>query len=196
VTITKRAFDLSRQFILGDLRREVEWGTAWHDAARKPHLVAANIEPSGGGNFLAALGALCYTEYGGWLQFGKKQPSVNFNRFFNTLGSDYPAFNRAHNVYDTFRCGMAHEYFVKTLSFGISLDEHPPFPCEHHLNPPPGTPEYLFHVGRYLIDLERAFQRLENTLTFPIVRTSTWRGPKRSPLSRLLASIQTAIGWP
>lgn len=167
VTITKAAFDFSKQLIFVDLPREVDWGNAWHDG-RRPLVEAAGIKHSGGGNFLAALGALCYTEYGGWLQFGKK-PTENFNRFFDTLGTDYAAFRQKHNVYNIFRCGLAHEYFVKGLSYGISLSEEPSFAFEYDPSPTARF-TYTFHVGRYVIDLRVAFERLENALTFPIHR--------------------------
>jgi hypothetical protein len=74
---------------------------------------------SGGGNFLAALGLLCYTEFGGKLRFGGKRAdgrdvaSANFNQFFDCLGPAYQTFRAQHNVYDLFRCGLAHEYYVK-----------------------------------------------------------------------------------
>jgi hypothetical protein len=79
------------------------------------------VQPSGAGNLLAALGLLCYTEFCGWLKFnhrkkdGSAHASRNVNEFFDTLGDgkNYAAFRAKHNVYDIFRCGMAHEYFVK-----------------------------------------------------------------------------------
>jgi hypothetical protein len=74
----------------------------------------------GGANFLAALGVLCYTEFAGKLMFdcrktdGRDHASENFNRFFDRLGPGYQALRASGlNVYDVFRCGLAHEYYVK-----------------------------------------------------------------------------------
>jgi hypothetical protein len=176
-TITKADFDLAKQFIRGDIHREVELAKAWHDPARRPHLEASDVHPSGAGNLLAALGLLCYTEFCGWLKFncrkndGSPAPKQNFNAFFDTLGSGmyYAAFRAQHNVYDIFRCGMAHEYFVKRdftiymldgggANIGIAYDV--------------GTKHYDFIVERYHLDLSAALTRLETELTplFPLTR--------------------------
>jgi hypothetical protein len=131
-TITKTDFDTAKQFILGDIRREVEWARAWEDnlkpagwraqlarlgcrgasRSRRELLEAARVQPSGGGNLLAALGLLCYTEFCGWLKFNRRKadgspaPTQNFNAFFDYMGADFAAFRGQHNVYDIFRCGM------------------------------------------------------------------------------------------
>ena len=103
-------------FMFSDIEREIQLARA--DAGQ---LQTMGITP-GGGNFLAALGLLCYTEFGGKLQFAVKHPngtdvaSANFNKFFDALGHDYAAFRATHNVYDVFRCGLAHECYVKKLS--------------------------------------------------------------------------------
>jgi len=95
------------------VERELQLAKA--DAAA---LQALGVTP-GGGDFLAALGLLCYTELGGKLRFGVKRAdgsdvaSANFNQFFDFLGPAYQTFRAQHNVYDLFRCGLAHEYYVK-----------------------------------------------------------------------------------
>jgi hypothetical protein len=176
-TITKADFDLAKQFITGDIQREVELARAWHDPKRKPHLEASGVQPSGGGNLLAALGLLCYTAFCGWLKFNRRKrdgspaPTQNFNAFFDTLGNgtNFAAFRAQHNVYDIFRCGMAHEYFVKrdfTISMldgggtniGISHDAT--------------TGHYKFVVEVYLRHLTVALDRLERELAplFPLTR--------------------------
>ena len=111
--MTRDEFLQARAFIFLDIEREIQLAKANPDALR-----ALGVAP-GGGNFLAALGLLCYTEFGGKLRFNVKRAdgsdvaSANFNQFFDLIGPAYQAFRAQHNVYDIFRCGLAHEYYVK-----------------------------------------------------------------------------------
>jgi hypothetical protein len=110
--MTRDDFIQTKAFILRDVEREIQLAQA--DPAG---LHAQGVTP-GGGNFLAALGLLCYTEFGGKLRFnvrrnGRDVASANFNKFFDLLGSPYQAFRATNNVYNIFRCGLAHEYYVK-----------------------------------------------------------------------------------
>jgi hypothetical protein len=111
--MTKEEFIQGKHFIFSDIDREIQLAKA-----DGPALQALGVNP-GGGNFLAALGLLCYTEFGGKLQFnvtradGSDVASANFNQFFDLLGTDYQALRKQHKVYDIFRCGLAHEYYVK-----------------------------------------------------------------------------------
>ena len=71
------------------------------------------------GNFLSALGLLCYTKVLGSIKQANipttKKPNSksNFDAFFADLGANYQAFAQTVNAYDVFRSGMAHEYLVK-----------------------------------------------------------------------------------
>ena len=89
----------------------------------------------GKANFLAALGLLEYTEFTGGLiigelgkQKGYKPLKVRFNAFFNDtyFGPEYGQLQC--QVYDVFRCGLAHEYFAKGPS-PIKMYNRPPQPC-------------------------------------------------------------------
>lgn len=91
----------------------------------------------GKANFLAALGLLEYTEFTGGLvigelgnQKGYKPLKDRFNAFFNGdyLGSEYSNLQGQLDVYDVFRCGLAHEYFAKGSS-PIIMYNRPPQPC-------------------------------------------------------------------
>src|SRR2546428_4452653 len=97
-------------FIKSDIEREIWLATiAEHDEAHGRRL-------PGGGNILAALGLCCYTEFLGSFITGKKGQGTskeNFLAFFRRLGKCYEAFANVEDVYDTFRCGLAHEYAVK-----------------------------------------------------------------------------------
>lgn len=109
-------------FILADIEREIAF-------AESGLQVEGNKRTySGGGNYLCALGLLCYTEFMGAIYLGtfNKSPHQLFNAFFYLMGPNYKAFdeqlgkqpsmrNRKNklSVYEVFRCGMAHEYFIK-----------------------------------------------------------------------------------
>lgn len=112
--MTRDEFIQAKLFIFSDVEREIQLAKSDDRALR-----ALGVT-SGGGNFLAALGLLCYTEFGGKLRFGfkhkngKDNSSANFNQFFDLLGPAYKTFRLRHkNVYDVFRCGLAHEFYVK-----------------------------------------------------------------------------------
>jgi len=68
------------------------------------------------GNFLCALGLMAYTEFMGGLLLGKlgsKSTGELFNAFFDYIGPAYKDFRKDCDVHSLFRCGLAHEYFVK-----------------------------------------------------------------------------------
>lgn len=108
-----------------------------------------------------------YAEFGGKLKFackkknGSDHASENFNKFFVELGPPYRAFRAAgHNVYDIFRCGLAHEYYVKkscTISMRVDQETAPGIGLQ-----PDGR--YYFAVEPYCRDLEQAFVELERYL--------------------------------
>ncbi len=161
------AFQQAVLFAISDVRREIALAKASETAKGKAALEGLGVQP-GGGNFLAALGLLCYTEFAGKCKYnckkanGTDHASENFNRFFDELGPKYKAFRAAgHKVYDVFRCGLAHEYFVKKS-------------CTIVIIAPNGEPglgmladgRYYFAVERYCDDLEGAFNALDKHL-FP-----------------------------
>ena len=88
-------------FIFSDIRREL-------DLARSG---------TQGGNFLAALGLLCYTEVLGGVKRGtlaRGQGKANFDAFFSALGQKYRNLVAdGLDAYSALRCGMAHEYLIK-----------------------------------------------------------------------------------
>jgi hypothetical protein len=156
--MTRNEFLQVKIFMFSDIHREIQLAKA-----DSKHLEAAGVK-SGGGNFLAALGLLCYTEFGGKLKFGVKRAngtdiaSDNFNQFFDLLGSDYESFRAAHNVYDIFRCGLAHEYYIKKTCTIAMLASGP--------GPGIGVDSlgrYYFVVESYCRDLEKAFDDLQIT---------------------------------
>jgi hypothetical protein len=70
--MTSQEFDRARLFIFTDIRREISLGRASESDAGKTALSSICV-PSGGGNFLAALGLLCYTEFAGKLKYKCKK---------------------------------------------------------------------------------------------------------------------------
>jgi hypothetical protein len=136
------------QFIEADIQREI-------DLARSG---------KGGGNLLAALGLLCYTEFLGGLKraiFAHGEARKNFDAFFQTLGPAYQELATKVNVYDVFRCGMAHEYLVKQACTVAMLNGE--------VEPPCGIVEtsdrrYVFIVEKYFRDLMVAARALRAQL--------------------------------
>lgn len=96
-------------FMETDVRREValaKLGSPCDSCGTNP----------GGGNFLAALGLLSYTEFLGSFitgSYGRGRARNNFNSMYARLGHNYRDFGKSIDVYDVFRCGMVHEYTVK-----------------------------------------------------------------------------------
>lgn len=111
--------------------------------------------PAGGGNFLAALGLLCYTEFWGKLKYGKRGDRQNFESFFDDLGPNYKAFRQSGvDVYNIFRCGLAHEYYVKH-SCDIYMAKKKRFPIGIGRDP---SGKYWFVVETYLRDFRKALK--------------------------------------
>ncbi len=154
--MTRDEFVQAKVFIFSDVERELKLAKA-----DSTGLQALGVTP-GGGNFLAALGLLCYTEFGGKIWFGVKRPdggdvaSANFNQFFDLLGADYQAFRLAHNVYDIFRCGLAHEYYVKKSCTIVMLEATPGPGIHVDL-----SGHFRFVVESYYRDLRKAFDTLQ-----------------------------------
>ena len=108
---------------------------------------------------MAALALLSYTEYGGRLKnndFSDGNCRKNFDDFFADLGPAYKQFLAQHKkAYNSFRCGLAHEYYVKKdcviavrprtqLSAGIGHDGK----------------QYFFIIQKYFEDFRTAFEAL------------------------------------
>jgi len=127
-------FRAAKQFIFNDIEREIELARASEAAPQA--LQAAGVRP-GGGNFLAALGLLCYTEFGGRLKYNRP----------------------GHNVYDIFRCGMAHEYMIKRPGAIAMLGAAAPEGIRLM-----SDGRFEFIVERYYLDLKRAFDDLDHQL--------------------------------
>ena len=132
-------------FIKGDIQREI------------------NLARSGdsGGNFLAALGLLCYTEFMGTMILkGQGAPAKRFNAFFRLMGEDYKQLIdvKQVNVYRIFRCGMAHTYFAKNCDIKMLNTNYP----AGIVIKPDG--KYLFIVEKYFKDFMDACSRLYNDM--------------------------------
>lgn len=160
--MTKGEFVQAKEYIFRDLEREISLAKACDWGLR-----ALGVAP-GGGNFLAALGLLCYTEFGGKTRFavkrqdGKDASAENFNRCFDLMGPEYRLFRGSHDVYGIFRCGLAHEYYVKRTC-DIAMRE---------ASPGPGL--RLDEAGRYKIvvesycrDLKAVFEQIQREIYEP-----------------------------
>ena len=136
----------AKNFIFSDIQREVDIAKSNKNA----------------GNFLCALALLCYTEFAGGIKrnkFGIGESKRNFCSFFKDLGKEYEQFQNKHDIYKIFRCGLAHEYYVKKscticmlkgieeIGIGIGSDKR-----------------YYFVVERYSEDFKKAFDNLEKNI--------------------------------
>jgi hypothetical protein len=150
-------------FIYSDIQREITL------AKRKEGYLWQGPGPDqepGGGNLLAALGLVCYTEFLGSFMTNHTKGSSrkNFEIFFSELGPCYQAFAKAHPAYDLFRNGLVHEYLVKKACdiYMVVGDET----C--------GVGEidgrFYFVVERYFNDFKAAAQRIyEKLLRDPMI---------------------------
>jgi hypothetical protein len=133
-------------FIATDIRREIHQARAGKTA----------------GNFLCALGLLCYTEVLGGVKRGtlaRGQGKANFDAFFSDLGQEYGGLlSSGVNVYEIFRCGMAHEYLIKGGAVVKMLKNSEPAGIARV----PGG--YYLCVERYFEDFLAAARRLHADL--------------------------------
>jgi hypothetical protein len=148
-------------FVFGDIQREIGLARAG----------------TGGGNLLAALGLLCYTEFMGGIATGKVgrgQSKRNFDAFFARLGPEYLALQKQVNVYDVFRCGIAHEYLVKR-NCEVSM-----LKTTETCGIIEGRGRYYFNVEKYFEDFAAACRRLHSELMAQPVATQA-RGKATRP---------------
>ena len=162
-TMQHTDFAKAKRFICMDIDREIRLAYASQrnefKAAVQPFVI-----PLGGANYLAALGLLSYTEFGGKLKYNERKrngsdfASKNFNRFFDDLGAGYKQFRASGtDVYDIFRCGLVHEYYAKA-NCDIYMCKKKDKPIGIGVEP---CGKYYFVVETYFEDLKRALDQLE-----------------------------------
>jgi hypothetical protein len=94
--------------------------------------IAAAQRDENAGNFLSALGLLCYTEVmGRWVPNVQRGSRNAFDTFFKRLGPCYEQFIASgENPYDFYRNGMAHTYITKGSAVISMLEgQQHPAPC-------------------------------------------------------------------
>jgi hypothetical protein len=148
--------ELAQRFIEQDIGRELALADASESWLKRIILRLMGIQP-GGGNFLGALGLLCYTEFAGRLKandFSDDNSGACFNTFFDDLGPGYAALRQTCPVYKDLRCGLAHAYFVKR-------------DCMIGIVGPTGAPgvawdgrRYYIRLRNYFVDFSREFTKL------------------------------------
>lgn len=160
--ITKKDFEQAKAFIYADIEREIALGQATRNKLRKFFLRIAGV-PHGGGNFMAALALLSYTEFAGGLKnrnFSRGTSRKNFNDFFVCLGTHYQTLLNQHRVYEILRCGLAHEYYTKKDC--VIAMEGIDSPYRHGISYDNG--KYFFIVKKYFEDFKSAFSTLGNQM--------------------------------
>lgn len=152
-------------WMLKDIKREIDIAKSGKDA----------------GNVLCALGLMIYTEFMGSLMPSMKNvkyTSKIFNGFFRFMGKEYSNLLdiKKINVYDHFRCGLAHEYFIKktcTIAMlnstegKLKIDGNPINEIEKPVNcgiVVLSNGNYLMVVEKYYEDLFLACTRLIENL--------------------------------
>jgi hypothetical protein len=142
---TKRFFNeyvLSpKGFIYCDIKREI-------DLAR---------EGKSGGEFLVALGLLCYTEFMGKIALKNKDSyTKQFKYFFRFMGEDYKQLidDKEIDIYQIFRSGIVNSYFANECDIKMLNDNY----SSGIIIQPDG--KYLFVVEKYFEDFMNACQRL------------------------------------
>ncbi len=138
-------------FIMTDIEREIRLASLSERSVYRLLAKVFNL-PKGGGNLMCALALLCYTEFFGKELGGSGGSKVTFDRFFVKMGSPYKKLLNSHNVYDTFRCGLAHEYWVKKSGTIFMFGEKSPA-LGFEKN---GT--FYFVVNQYYRDLMKAVE--------------------------------------
>jgi hypothetical protein len=110
-----------------------------------------------GGELLAALGLLNYTEFMGKLLL-KNDGSYTkqFRSFFRLMGEKYEQLidSREIDVYQVFRSGLVQSYFVKNCNIKM-IDDN--YPCGIIIQP---DGKYNFIVEKYFTDFMNACQTL------------------------------------
>lgn len=161
--MNKALIDQAKNFIFSDIDREISLADSSEKLLGRFFLRLAGI-PLGGGNFVSALSLLSYTEFCGRLKnndFSGNNSRKCFDDFFCDLGPGYKQLLASkQNIYKIFRCGLAHEYYVKEdctiairtdkrLSAGIGYDGN----------------KYFFIVDQYYKDFKNAFEKLYANIT-------------------------------
>jgi hypothetical protein len=150
-TISKAAID----FIKSDIEREIRLAELSENVFYR---LASRVFklPRGGGNLMCALALLCYTEFLGKELSNFSGSKRNFDSFFAKLGSQYSLLSRKHNIYNIFRCGLAHEYWVKKSGTIYMFGDKDPALGFNKQG------RFYFIVGQYYRDL---MQAVENEFT-------------------------------
>ena len=129
-------------FIYRDIQREIELARSGNE----------------GGDFLAALGLICYTEFmGNVLLQGDGSYTKQFKAFFRRMGQDYARLvdDKEIDVYRVFRSGMVLSYFAKDCEIKMLNDGS--FASGIIIKP---NGQYLFVVEKYFDDFVKASQAL------------------------------------
>ncbi|OGP25178.1 MAG: hypothetical protein A2X99_11070 [Deltaproteobacteria bacterium GWB2_55_19] len=152
----------AKNFIFADIEREIALADASEHFLGRFCLRRAKVHP-GGANFMAALALLSYTEFAGRLKnndFSDQNSKKNFDDFFKDLGPSYQQFLSQHNAYKIFRCGLAHEYYVKQDCI-IAVRSHSQAATGIGFD----GKQYFFVIEPYFQDFKNAFNVLCQTLT-------------------------------
>ncbi len=166
--VIREKLDQTFGYMFADIEREIHLAEA-----KEADGVGCCKHFPGGGNYLTALGLLCYTEYmGQWItgKYGQRTGTENFTSFFRLMGPRYAELvGDGVKVYDVFRNGMAHQYtpkkFCEVRMLGADIK---PTPDCGIVRSGEEWPEYRFIVRRYFADFKRVcFALYDVIVEFP-----------------------------
>ena len=147
----------------------------------------------GAGNVLCALGLMAYTEFMGSLMETTKKLSSKetFNKFFKYIGQEYSDLLEKEKIYVIFRCGLAHEYFIKetcTIAMLNSTEgilEVKGQVKSSYIDKPvkcgiikADNGSFLMVIEKYYLDFRIACERLLKDLQ---TKQDNWTPPKQYP---------------
>lgn len=149
--------------------KEYVYGFMKTDIKREIELVRSG---KSAGNFLCALGLLCYTEAMGFIIKGENSQNYErFNAFFEMMGQKYQQFLRKQPdkryIYQIYRNKMAHVYFATDCDIFMLKDadisKYIHAKDLMGLGVLPNGKNY-FCVEKYFLDFNRACKKLHNEI--------------------------------
>jgi hypothetical protein len=144
---------------------------------------------NGNANYLAALGLSAYTEHVGGLYCGDLRNGRSRRNYICFIDKFFPAdymgvntdLEKLGGLYGVIRSGLAHEYFIKTVS-KIEIDNPAgqSLTCGITYNKN-SNPQIVFYVKQYFEDFNNAFEKYYDQL-------------KNDTSGSLLKNFENALG--
>lgn len=134
-------------------------------------ITEAYEEGEASARLIAAVGLMAYTEFLGSVlleDFTERRAGAKFRAFVDRMGPQYVALQQRVDVYDVFRCGLVHGFFVKGFCT-IAMKDNPgvlKVNGDDYSKPAPigidqvSNGGYVFIIERYYRDFRAACEQL------------------------------------